>query len=366
MVIPSTPALPAYSEVTSWFVVKGHHGAWNQDEADLTRKYIREMLKHRLAPIKTFIAPLTVTGEPPTVDLKNSPSADTSFETNAVRERPDWAYIDFPTVKPEIRGTAEGDRYLRAVESAAQSLHRPGKLLFYLWDEPGEKNLEEVVALAKKAKTLAPSVKVMVTTPYHPQLDGAVDVLAPVLNQLVSDDYPPIDTYHRFQKRGGEVWFYVSCMSHGCDYLSDSGHPDMVIDRTAAYVRSIPWIAHKYGVDAFLYYAVVEGYKSSPERDPWKSLWDFSGNGDGTLFYPGRPGEHGITEHQPIPSLRLKEWREASFDAEYLKWMDAQGNAPEWYAKTLGAMVPSATGWTRAYSEYGTLRQKMGDWLNGR
>ncbi|MCC7440245.1 MAG: O-antigen ligase family protein [Bdellovibrionales bacterium] len=366
MVIPEEPALPAYSELTPWYAVKGHYGAWNAAEAELARKYVREMLKHRLAPLKTFLAPVPVVGEPPVAELENSPTPDTSFTASTLRERPPWAYVDFPTVKPEIRGKPEADRYLRGIENAAKKLDRKGKLMFYLWDEPSEGEMADVAALARRAKALAPSVKTMVTTRYHRDLDGAVDILAPVLNHLVHEDHPSPETYQEFQKRGGEVWFYVSCMSHGCDYLSDSGHPDFMVDRTAAYIRSIPWIAEKYKVDAFLYYAVVEAYKNAPQRDPWKSLWDFSGNGDGTLFYPGRPGERGLTEHQPIASLRLKLWREASFDAEYLKWMKESGKAPEWYGRSLAAMVPSATGWSRSYAEYRELRRRMGDWLNGR
>ena len=61
------------------------------------------------------------------------------------------------------------------------------------------------------------------------------------------------------------------------------------------------------GADGGLYYHAVEGYRLSPNgvyllEDPW----NFGGNGDGLLLYPGRPGEFGLTEHQPLPSLRLK------------------------------------------------------------
>ena len=34
--------------------------------------------------------------------------------------------------------------------------------------------------------------------------------------------------------------------------------------------------------------------------------WNFGGNGDGVLAYPGRPGELGLTEHTALPSFRLK------------------------------------------------------------
>lgn len=166
------------------------------------------------------------------------------------------------------------------------------------------------------------------------------------------------------QKIGQEAWWYVSCMSHGCEALGDSGMPDLVLDRPAAYVRVIPWLASKYNIDAFLYYLVNYAYQFYPKRDPWKSVWDFSGNGDGTLFYPGRPGKYGVEEHLPVPSLRLKLWREASYDAEYIRWMNEREKQPAWWREEFAKLVQDTRRWDKEYAHYQSLRDKIGEFLH--
>ena len=153
-------------------------------------------------------------------------------------------------------------------------------------------------------------------------------------------------------------------MSHGCEALQDSGRPAFVIDRPSAYIRSIAWLAHKYGINGFLYYFVNYAYQFYPESDPWQSLWDFSGHGDGTLFYPGRVSERGLKAETPLPSIRLKLWRETSYDAEYLKWIDAVKPKPAWWPAEFGGLVQDTQKWSRDYASYHDLRRRMGQYLN--
>ena len=185
------------------------------------------------------------------------------------------------------------------------------------------------------------------------------------MDQFDTSGYPPPAVYRDLQRQGHETWWYVSCMSHGCEALRDSKVPDMVIDRPSSYVRSIGWLSMRYSINAFLYYSVNNGFQYAPKRDPWNSLWDFSGNGDGTLFYPGRPGERGLSSHQPIASLRLKLWRESSFDAEYISWMNELPTKPSWWEKEVNAIAQSTTSWERDYSKYQILRDKAGEYLSG-
>jgi hypothetical protein len=63
------------------------------------------------------------------------------------------------------------------------------------------------------------------------------------------------------------------------------------------------------------------------QHDPWNNQWDFSGNGDGTLFYPGTPAKIGGTTHIPLASIRLKMVREGMEDYEYLKALSDAGDA---------------------------------------
>lgn len=371
MVIPDKPAMPAYSELTPWFLVLAHHGGWHEDEAKLAHLYSSAMVEHRVVPLKSIIAPLKDErdGSKLTLDLEKTPTAAASFQSVVLHTRPAWAYFDFPTVgangaKPIDYPKTE--QYFAAVQNTLPKTGRDGKAIVYLWDEPKKDAVPELVKLSRLVKRVAPNLKQLVTTPYDPSLKNTVDIFAPVMDQFDADGYPAPSTYRELQKEGHEIWWYVSCMSHGCDALRDSKVPDLVIDRAASYVRSIGWLSMRYSIDAFLYYSVNNGFQFAQHRDPWKSLWDFSGNGDGTLFYPGRPGEHGLTTHQPIASIRLKLWRESSFDAEYIKWMNELPSKPSWWENERDSLVSSTTSWDRDYSKYQSLRDKAGDYLSGR
>jgi len=355
MRMPGTASLPAYSEMTAWFNVIGHYGKWHEGEEVLAEKYIREMQKHRLYPVKSWIAAPELSGG--RLNLSDRPTPTQSFESVTLKQRPKDLYFDFPALKtPE---------YYRAVQSSLTAIGRPGKAMVYLWDEPHKGELASVEALARIVRAAAPSLKIMVTTPPKPALESLVDIFVPVMDQFDIKDFPRAADYKRLQKSGHEIWWYVSCMSHGCDALLDSGVPDFVIDRPSVYVRSIAWLTEKFDMDGFLYYSVNNGYQKYPARDPWKSLWDFSGNGDGTLFYPGRPGEHGLTEHGPIPSIRLKLWRESSFDAEYIGWMKRLGSKkPAWWDSEFAKLVRSPRDWEKNYRKYQALRDKAGEYLD--
>src|SRR5205814_6305010 len=65
----------------------------------------------------------------------------------------------------------------------------------------------------------------------------------------------------------------------------------------------------------------------------WTDEFDFGGNGDGTLFYPGlacasgRRGCVGGTHDIPIESIRLKRIRDGREDFEYLHFLATHGIA---------------------------------------
>ncbi|NLF24072.1 MAG: DUF4091 domain-containing protein [Deltaproteobacteria bacterium] len=366
MTIPDKPALPSYTEMSTWYNLKGHFGEWRPQEAELAQKYIAELRKHRIIDITTLITwpPVIKTGERFRLDIKNSPTPDQSFTSINLQQRPAWAYFGFPTVPPADISKKKTDEYLQAVEGTLPEINRPGKAIIYLWDEPKEEDLPRLIEYCKKVRRLAPSLKIMVTIHYLPELAGLVDIFVPVMDLFDAEDSPRSEQYRQLQKNGREVWWYVSCMSHGCEALQDSGRPDFVIDRPSVYIRSIAWLAHKYGINGFLYYFVNYAYQFYPERDPWQSLWDFSGHGDGTLFYPGRASERGLKTEMPLPSIRLKLWRETSYDAEYLKWIDSVTPRPTWWPAEFASLVQNTQKWSRDYTRYHSLRQRIGQYLN--
>lgn len=370
MEMPERPTLPAYSELTPWFLALAHYGGWNENEASLARLYSAAMVDHRVIPLKSIIAPPKEVHDGAThrLDLETTPTKSSSFNAVVLSNRPQWSYYDFPTVganglKPINFESAE--MYFSAIENTIPRTGRYGKAIVYLWDEPKRDMFSELLKLSRMVRRVSPSLKQLVTTPYDPLLHDTVAIFAPVINHYDMSGYPGPSVYRDLQKQGRETWLYVSCMSHGCEALRDTQVPDLVIDRPASYIRSIGWLLMRYSIDAFLYYSVNNGFQYAPNRNLWDNLWDFSGNGDGTLFYPGRPGEHGLTSHQPIASLRLKLWRESSFDAEYIKWMNGLSSKPKWWEAEVAAIAQSTTHWERQYTKYQALRDRAGEYLSG-
>ncbi len=62
----------------------------------------------------------------------------------------------------------------------------------------------------------------------------------------------------------------------------------------------------------------------------WTDEFDFGGNGDGTLFYPGRACPNGVgcvggTHDIPITSIRMARIRDGREDYEYLHFLATHG-----------------------------------------
>lgn len=162
----------------------------------------------------------------------------------------------------------------------------------------------------------------------------STDLIVPVVNfvQGKNGDYAGDQSalYAQAREQGKTTWIYSSCMSHGCggtvggEYEVDhdlAGWPSLVIDHTALRNRAMPWVAYRFGFTGELYWETVWAYTS--QGNPWVSQWDFTGNGDGTLFYPGSVGRIGGTTDIPIESLRLKHIRDGIEDFEYLKILES-------------------------------------------
>ncbi|NBW81395.1 DUF4091 domain-containing protein, partial [bacterium] len=215
------------------------------------------------------------------------------------------------------------------------------------------------LSLSEAAESLrlgAPTVAALVTIyPWQSLLDS-IQIFAPLLQVLEREGPPMLGP-------DNELWAYVSCMSHGCGNDRSSGEPDFVIERNASYIRVWPWMAEHHDLRRVLYYSVNNIWRKAKTTNVWEDLWDFSGNGDGTLFYPGRPGEHCLTAHVPVPSLRLKYWRQASFDAEYL--LLAKKHNPNCFAgvKEKFGLVVSATHWSRNSPDYDIARDELAECL---
>jgi hypothetical protein len=158
---------------------------------------------------------------------------------------------------------------------------------------------------------------------------AGIDLFTPVINFM---DNKPGKTYAGNQRANypATTWWYQSCMSYGCagvssslDSSGETGWPTMAIDADATRNRSMEWLSFVYNMQGELYYETTQAFFTG---DAWTNQYNFGGNGDGTLFYPGTTAKIGGTTEIPVESLRLKMIRDGMEDYELLN-----------LAKTLGA-----------------------------
>jgi hypothetical protein len=179
----------------------------------------------------------------------------------------------------------------------------------------------------KVAEQARPKVPRLVTVAFNRKLEDVVEIWVPLVNCLevkpgypdYCDATPPLEIYARQIQTGRGFWFYQSCASHGCNIVGGpyfSGWPSYMIDASGPANRVMQWLAWKYRMEGELYYSMNEAY--GQENDPWTNIRLFGGNGDGTLFYPGRPDKIGGHTDIPIESIRLKSIRAGMQDYEYL------------------------------------------------
>ncbi len=207
-------------------------------------------------------------------------------------------------------------------------------LFDYTCDEPPAGcSFAEIPTLAAAAR--AAGIPVLVTTDIdeataHDLLD-TIDIMTPVVNFM--DDRGGTNRraeYDPFLARSADkrLWWYQSCMSHGCGggcpettntYFT--GWPSYMIDASAVQNRAMEWLSFRYGVGGELYFETTYDLPSA-----WDDQCDFSGNGDGTLFYPGTPARIGGSTDIPIESIRLKLIREGMEDYEYLRILAELGD----------------------------------------
>lgn len=330
MLMPDVPTLPLLVEMTSWYAYLAHYRntqpqPWNK-QIPITQKYVKLLKEHRIDPYKHWVS---VTDE----------NIEKAIETSG-------KYFILPVFGHDTNTLTEGAlTHSKKYADIAKSLGK--EPIVYLWDEPDKSTKEgALVDRAKKVRSAIPTARIMVTTPYDQNLKNAgVDIFTPVF-QHIGGSYPSSsDTLGA----GADLWGYVSCLSHGCNYLSDSGEPDLgAIERPRIHPRAFFWVGDRLNTSTLLYYNSVEFYKK--DKDPWlETLWDFSGNGDGTLIWA--EGE------DPLPSLRLKALLRGSQDMEYLKWARKAGIPIEHPVKDWKI-------WEKNWSHYDAIIKTIGEALD--
>jgi uncharacterized protein (TIGR03382 family) len=237
-----------------------------------------------------------------------------------------------------------------SVEQRAWAQHFRSKgwfdrLFTYVCDEPPLTcRWTDVAPRAKASKDADPELKTLVTTQLwdaeeHGVADD-IDIMVPVVNfmddkagsAVAGSQRHRYDPWLRSSPRK-ELWLYQSCMSHGCGGTVNMGSPSesdryftgwptYMIDASAVRNRAMEWLSFTNRATGEVYWETTMAYT----HDAWSNQWDFSGNGDGTLFYPGTPARIGGKTHVPVASIRLKMIREGMEDYEYLAALAKAGD----------------------------------------
>lgn len=369
-VIPEKFGLALRAEFTPFFASLAHYGRSGREEGELTRRYIRSMYEHRVLPLKSWIKhPFLSEAERNTSNffLSRYPSQELSFLSTVLKVLPEWVPVDLPRIDSSNSDDrfSYWKRWQNFIHSESTDTQENETIIrfrnspfVYLWDEPLQEQLSLVNQVAIDLNAAAPDVSALVTVYPWDSLQDTIGIFAPLLQTLVKHGKPIL-------RQNRELWSYVSCMSHGCGSGHSSGEPDFVIERNAAYIRVWAWMAEEYELRSILYYSVNNFWRKSKTIDPWLNLFDFTGNGDGTLFYPGRPGMFGLQEHTPVPSLRLKFWQQSSFDFEYIRHAKAVDSVCLKDVKTKYSLVLDGLSWSREPRSYQLARDALIDCLWG-
>jgi hypothetical protein len=340
--LPSTSSLPNTFGLNGLGALKQHRSQYSdQDLRAITYLYAKAALWHRISIHSGTLTPPPFTGGTNNLQI-------------------DWTAYD-QEVAPFLDGTVfSPDQPLYGAKASTVDLRIHGnantpelkvaywqqwvnhfstkgwldRLFYYVWDEPTADKDPQIVSLASLAHAADSRIRTLVTTTYDSALASVIDIWTPPVNCVDSkpgfapmcDRVIPRSGYDPEIQRGKSLWWYQSCISHGCngpggDYFH--GWPNYLIDAPGTANRVFPWITWKNNVAGELYFNMDENY--SRTTDPWTDVYYFGGNGDGSFFYPGRPDRIGGTTDIPIESIRLKLIREGLEDYEYLNLLTTMG-----------------------------------------
>jgi hypothetical protein len=244
--------------------------------------------------------------------------------------------------------------YFRAWEAHFAERGWRQLLWYYAKDEPAPKDDPLVRRQAELTRAVG-HLPLLVTT-YRPALFDAADIVAPVMvcmfarpGRRLCPIPPEAASALRARLRPGQqLWWYQSCMFHGCDgpprdpalAASMTGWASYMIDHSGPRNRAMGVLAFLDRIEGELYFDTLSAWEK--DGQPWRDVWRFGGNGDGTFFYPGTREHLGDEAPQLVSSLRLKTVRDGLEDYELLTLVAARrGRAA---AEALGRRL-ARSGW---------------------
>ncbi len=340
--IPATASLPTSFGLSLYSIARGHGLKPESAEArTLLRSYARALLEHRITAhgMSMDAPPVRFEEGRAVVDFRAYDEEMAPFFDGSLL--PSGARFTTADVRDSRQCGTDPEKvaYYRAFADHLRSKGWAVQPFFYAKDEPKPADVPLVKAQSTRVRAAGSRIPVLVTSPLDEALRSSADILAPTLNCFFPRPGPqtcrnvlPIDKLRARLPPGARVWWYQSCNSHGCTggpaadpaiERAYSGWASYMVDHPATLNRAMGALDFLAGVDGELYFDTVSAYNT---KDPWKDLFEFGGNGDGTLFYPGTPARLGTQEHQPVLSLRLKQIRDGLEDYEYLHALAQAGD----------------------------------------
>jgi hypothetical protein len=314
----------------------------------------------------------------------------------------DWTHFD-AVYGPLLEGTADtrlpGARLTRITYAGGgddpAALARWGKhfrsrgwldrLVYYRCDEPGHGTCTFASARAEEERVhaAAPGLRTLLTADIEgltsQGLLDSVDVAVPVLDRMQphgkASRRPLYDAFLARSPRKQLFW-YQSCDQHescanGRMGPAEATWPSYMVDASPMRNRVFQWMAFLERVEGELYYAVDYcftrecGPAGATSRDPFRSVYAFGGQGDGTLVYPGNTRTIGGRHHVPLSSIRLELIREGLEDYELLHMLAAQGDG-EFARAQAGAFIRRADEFASDPARLLSARQALGRRLHVR
>ncbi len=344
--LPSTSTLPTTFGFSGLLAVRQHFGKYTSDKgvADITALYRKSALWHRITLDGSSSTPpdLSASNGKIEINWKNYDAHYAPFLDGRVFSIGEPLYGARTTSvalnpPPSLKDPDQQIKYWQNVSAHFRQKGWMDRLFVYLIDEPKPAQYAEMAQTGRTIHRADRELKNLVTAVLHADWSDFVDIWTPTINCIehrpsFSDYCVPTFERHEYEgelSRGKKLWWYQACGTHGCYIVGGayfSGWPSYVIDNAGIRSRLMEWLTWKLGIGGELYFSTNEAF-GRKDKDPWKDVFLFGGNGDGTLFYPGRPDVIGGTTHIPVESIRLKLIREGLEDYEYLAMLSKLGGS---------------------------------------
>jgi hypothetical protein len=366
--LPSQSSLATAFGFDTWGAYQGHYGSnWDTDKiVNLTNRYSKAALQMRISMYGIDVAAPSYAYDPTTGlspldwtlwDRTESPANNGQLGSGGAKFTA--AALPLPNNLSDLTHNyrAEDVAFWKAVAVRYRSRGWFGRSYFYYDDEPGSASDFALAKLhAAQLHQADPAFKYILTTHFRQDLVGSVNIWAPIINELNSPGYPGPAVHRARQKAGDKVWWYDSNSS------ADNGQwPDMFIDHSPMNQRIMGWMTWRYGLDGFLYYDTVYAY--GPTSNPWRNVYYYGTNGDGTLFYPGKPSIIGGKTDIPCFSIRLMQVRQSLQDYEYMHMLKQSGKGAI-ADRAVNAVVHASDSFTKDPSVLEKQRMVMGQALS--